>query len=152
LVEAMTTNESFFFRDKVPFDNFTGVMLPKFLATRSPGKAIRIWSAAASTGQEAYSLAILIKENAAKLAGWRFEIVATDLSQEVLNRATAGIYSQFEVQRGLSIQHLMKYFSKVGDGWQISSELRAMVQFRTYNLLAPFVQLGTFDIIFCRNV
>jgi len=152
LIEAMTTNESFFFRDKTPFDSFLAVMLPKFLATRPPGKTIRIWSAAASTGQEAYSLAILIKENGAKLAGWRFEIVGTDLSQEVLDRAAAGIYSQFEVQRGLSIQHLMKHFKKVGDNWQISPELRAMVQFRTHNLLMPFTPLGTFDIIFCRNV
>ncbi len=152
LVEAMTTNESFFFRDKVPFDNFTSVMLPKFLATRSPGRTIRIWCAAASTGQEPYSLAILIKENAAKVAGWRFEIIGTDLSQEVLDRATAGVYSQFEVQRGLSIQHLMRHFTKVGDNWQIHPDLRAMVQFRTHNLLAPFSHLGLFDIIFCRNV
>jgi chemotaxis protein methyltransferase CheR len=152
LVEAMTTNESFFFRDKTPFDNFNAVMLPKFLATRPPGKTIRIWCAAASTGQEPYSLAILIKENGAKVAGWRFEIVGTDLSQEVLDRAATGIYTQFEVQRGLSIQHLMKYFKKVGDNWQIAPELRAMVQFRTHNLLLPFTQLGTFDIIFCRNV
>jgi chemotaxis protein methyltransferase CheR len=152
LVEAMTTNESFFFRDKTPFENFTSVMLPKFLATRAPGKPIRIWCAAASTGQEPYSLAILIKENAAKLAGWRIEIVGTDLSQEVLDRAASGIYTQFEVQRGLSIQHLMKHFAKVGDGWQISADIRAMVQFRQLNLLNPFHHLGAFDIIFCRNV
>ncbi len=152
LVEAMTTNESFFFRDKTPFENFTSVMLPKFLATRTPGKPIRIWCAAASTGQEPYSLAILIRENAAKLAGWRIEIVGTDLSQEVLDRAASGIYTQFEVQRGLSIHHLMKHFAKVGDGWQISPDIRAMVQFRQLNLLNPFHHLGVFDIVFCRNV
>jgi len=152
VVEAMTTNESFFFRDKTPFENFTTVILPKLLATRAPGKTIRIWCAAASTGQEPYSLAILIKENGAKLAGWRFEIIGTDLSQEVLDRAATGIYSQFEVQRGLSIQHLVKHFAKTGDSWQISPNLRAMVQFKPLNLLQPFTHLGMFDVIFCRNV
>jgi len=152
VVEAMTTNETFFFRDKVPFENFRTAILPALLAARREQRSIRIWSAAASTGQEPYSLAMTLKELAGSLAGWRIEIIATDLATSVLQKARYGIYSQFEVQRGLSIQHLMKHFKKVGDNWQISPELRAMVQFRTHNLLMPFTPLGTFDIIFCRNV
>jgi chemotaxis protein methyltransferase CheR len=115
-------------------------------------KAIRIWCAAGSTGQEPYSLAMCLKEMAAALAGWRVEILATDLSQEVLEKSRSGIYSQFEVQRGLPIQLLIKYFSQVGETWQVAPELRAMVQFRQLNLLGDFSHLGVFDVVFCRNV
>ena len=152
VVEAMTTNESFFFRDKIPFDHFREFMLPSLLKARASQHRIRIWCAAASTGQEPYSLAMLLKEMGAPLAGWRTEIIATDLSNEVLEKARAGLYSQFEVQRGLPIQLLMKYFTQSGDTWQISPEIRAMVQFRPLNLLSDFSQLGTFDVVFCRNV
>lgn len=152
VVEAMTTNESFFFRDKIPFDHFREFMLPSLLKARASQHRIRVWCAAASTGQEPYSLAMLLKEMGAPLAGWRTEIVATDLSNEVLEKARAGLYSQFEVQRGLPIQLLMKYFTQSGDTWQISPEIRAMVQFRPLNLLSDFNQLGTFDVVFCRNV
>jgi len=151
VVEAMTTNESFFFRDKVPFDNFCQAIMPALLA-RANQRRIRIWCAAASTGQEPYSLAICLKEMAGKLAGWRVDIVATDLSLEVLEKATAGVYSQFEVQRGLPVQHLIKYFAQKGDTWQVSPEIRAMVQFRPFNLLHDFAALGNFDVVFCRNV
>lgn len=113
---------------------------------------IRIWSAAASSGQEPYSLAMTLKELSDTLAGWRIEIVATDLAGGVLQKAQEGIYSQFEVQRGLPIQFLIKYFTKIGDMWQIAPELRAMVKFRQLNLLAEFSALGAFDLIFCRNV
>ena len=152
VVEAMTTNETFFFRDKVPFDHFRETIMPELLKARSGRKAIRIWCAAGSTGQEPYSLAMCLKEMAAALAGWRVEILATDLSQEVLEKSRAGIYSQFEVQRGLPIQLLVKYFTQIGELWQINSELRAMVQHKQLNLLQDFSHLGKFDVIFCRNV
>ncbi|NJL50897.1 MAG: protein-glutamate O-methyltransferase CheR [Blastochloris sp.] len=152
VTEAMTTNESFFFRDKVPFDHFRDTMLPKMMAARAKERRLRIWCAAASTGQEPYSLAMVLKEMADKLAGWRVEIIGTDLSIEVLDKAKAGLYSQFEVQRGLPIQLLVKYFDQSGDVWQIKPEIRGMVQYRTLNLLADFSSLGTFDIVFCRNV
>jgi chemotaxis protein methyltransferase CheR len=152
VVEAMTTNETFFFRDKVPFEHFRDSIMPEMLRARGSRKAIRIWCAAGSTGQEPYSLAMCLKEMGAALAGWRVEILATDLSQEVLEKSKAGIYSQFEVQRGLPIQLLVKYFKQTGEFWQINADIRAMVQHRQLNLLHDFSQLGTFDVIFCRNV
>jgi chemotaxis protein methyltransferase CheR len=152
VVEAMTTNETFFFRDKVPFDHFRDSIMPEILQARAGRKSIRIWCAAGSTGQEPYSLAMSLKEMGGALSGWRVEIIATDLSQEVLEKSKAGIYSQFEVQRGLPIQLLVKYFKQTGEFWQINADLRAMVQHRQLNLLHDFSQLGTFDVIFCRNV
>jgi len=152
VTEAMTINESLFFRDKTPFENFTQLMLPALVASRAPMRKLRIWCAAASTGQEPYSLAITIKENSSKIVGWDIEIIGTDLSSDVLEKAKAGLYSQFEVQRGLPIQFLVKYFNQVGSMWQIDSSIRAMIDYRKFNLLESFEGLGTFDIIFCRNV
>jgi chemotaxis protein methyltransferase CheR len=152
VVEAMTTNETFFFRDKVPFDHFRDAIMKEILQERAGRKSVRIWSAAGSTGQEPYSLAMCLKEMGAALAGWRVEILATDLSQEVLEKSKAGIYSQFEVQRGLPIQMLVKYFKQNGELWQINPDIRGMVQHRQLNLLQDFSQLGKFDVIFCRNV
>jgi chemotaxis protein methyltransferase CheR len=152
VVEAMTTNESFFYRDKIPFDHFREGILPAIIRARAGQRKIRIWCAAASTGQEPYSLAMIIKEMSAQLAGWRIDIIGTDLSVEVLEKAKAGVYSQFEVQRGLPIQMLVKYFVQNGETWQIASEIRAAVQYRTLNLLHDFTALGPFDVIFCRNV
>lgn len=152
IVEAMTTNESFFFRDIKPFEQFTGFVLPALLKARADKKQIRIWSAACSSGQEPYTLAMLLAEQQAKLAGWRVEIIATDLSTEILEKAEAGQYSQFEVQRGLPIQYLVKYFKQQGDRWQIDAGLRGRVRFRTFNLLEDPSSLGAFDVIFCRNV
>jgi chemotaxis protein methyltransferase CheR len=152
VVEAMTTNETFFFRDKIPFDHFRDCIMPEILQARASRKSLRIWCAAGSTGQEPYSLAMCLKEMSAALTGWRVEILATDLSQEVLEKSKSGIYSQFEVQRGLPIQMLVKYFKQTGDLWQINADLRAMVQHRQLNLLHDFSQLGVFDVIFCRNV
>jgi chemotaxis protein methyltransferase CheR len=152
VVEAMTTNETFFFRDKVPFDHFRGSIMPEILQARASRRSVRIWCAAGSTGQEPYSLAMSLKEMGAALAGWRIEILATDLSLEVLEKSRAGLYSQFEVQRGLPIQMLVKYFKQTGEFWQINPDIRAMVQHRQLNLLHDFSQLGVFDIIFCRNV
>ena len=152
VVEAMTTNETFFFRDKVPFDHFREAVMPELLKARAHRKSVRIWCAAGSTGQEPYSLAMCLKEMGPALSGWRIEILATDLSQEVLEKSKAGLYSQFEVQRGLPIQFLVKYFKQAGELWQINSDVRGMVQHRQLNLLHDFAQLGTFDVIFCRNV
>ncbi len=152
ITEAMTTNESFFFRDKKPFDQFQDLVLPYMLDHRSQAKTLRIWCAACSSGQEPYSLAMLLKEQSAKLAGWKIEILATDLSQEILDKARAGEYSQFEVQRGLPIQLLVKYFKQDGERWQISDEIRQMVTLKTHNLLASPAAFGRFDVVYCRNV
>ena len=152
VVDAMTTNESFFFRDTKPFDQFRDVVLPKLLEARASSRRIRVWSAACSNGQEPYSLAMIIKEAGAKLAGWTVEIMATDLSREVLDRAKAGVYTQFEVQRGLPITLLVKYFKQDGDRWQIDDGIRAMVSFKEFNLLTSCQAFGKFDVIFCRNV
>jgi len=152
VAEAMTTNESFFFRDKLPFDHFRDAILPALLAARPTHRRIRIWCAACSTGQEPYSLAMSLKEMSDKLAGRTVEIVATEFSTQVLEKAKAGIFSQFEVQRGLPIQLLIKYFDQVGDTWQINPDVRAMIQFRQFNLLHDFSHLGPFDLVFCRNV
>ncbi len=151
VVEAMTTNETSFFRDSKPFDQFRDIIIPHLIKTR-PTKRVRIWCAASSTGQEPYSLAMLIKENAAKLPGWQFEIVATDIDTNVLESAKRGEYSQFEVQRGLPIQMLMKYFEQKGDRWCLKSDIKSMVQYKYFNLLESIHTLGRFDIIFCRNV
>jgi chemotaxis protein methyltransferase CheR len=152
VVEAMTTNETFFFRDKVPFDHFKGTIMPEMLHARASRRSLRIWCAASSTGQEPYSIAMCLKELGAALTGWRVEIIATDLSQGVLEKSRAGLFSQFEVQRGLPIQLLVKHFTQTGELWQLNADVRAMVQFRQLNLLQDFSHLGVFDIIFCRNV
>ncbi len=152
VVDAMTTNETFFFRDKWPFETFRNDILPKVIKAKGNNKTIRIWSAAASTGQEAYSLAMTILENQSELAGCRFEIVGTDISTESLNRAKEGRYTQFEVQRGLPIPMLVKYFSKSDDFWFINQDVKSMVSFRPLNLLDDFQGMGRFDIVFCRNV
>jgi chemotaxis protein methyltransferase CheR len=133
VVEAMTTNETFFFRDKTPFELFEKVLLPRYMPARAATRRLRIWCAAASTGQEPYSLAMILTEMAAKLAGWRIEIVGTDISTEVLEKAKAGLYSQFEVQRGLPINLVLKYFTQVGDQWQIAPAIRAMVDYKPLN-------------------
>jgi chemotaxis protein methyltransferase CheR len=152
VIEAMTTNETFFFRDKIPFDHLKEAVLPALVQARATRRSLRIWCAASSTGQEPYSIAMCLKEADHLFAGWRIEIVATDLSQEVLEKSKAGVYSQFEVQRGLPIQMLVKYFTQNGEIWQLKSEIRSMVQHRQLNLLQDFSHLGMFDVIFCRNV
>ncbi len=152
VVQAMTTNETFFFRDKIPFDHLRDPILPTLAQSRAARRSIRIWSAACSTGQEPYSIAMCLREFGPMLSGWRSEIVATDLSQDVLEKARAGLYTQFEVQRGLPIQLLVKHFSQTGELWQLNADIRSMVQHRQLNLLQDFSHLGKFDVIFCRNV
>jgi chemotaxis protein methyltransferase CheR len=152
VVEAMMTHESFFFRDKLPFEHFRQTIMPSLIAARSNMRTIRIWCAAASTGQEPYSLAMCLREMEQKIAGWRIELLATDLGNDVLEKARQGLYSQFEVQRGLPIQLLLKHFTQVGELWQIAPDIRSIVKYQQLNLLADFAKLGRFDLILCRNV
>ncbi|KZB73185.1 protein-glutamate O-methyltransferase CheR [Thalassospira profundimaris] len=152
VVDAMTTNESFFFRDTKPFDQFRHVVLPHMIKARASKKHLRIWCAAASSGQEPYSLAMILDEFKSQLVGWRIDIVGTDISREILTKARAGLYSQFEVQRGLPIGLLVKYFQKKEDQWQISADIRSKVQYKEFNLLEDFRPLGQFDVVYCRNV
>lgn len=152
VVEAMATNESFFLRDKIPFEHFRDTIMPALLAARLRERKIRIWCAACSTGQEPYSLAMLLDAMDAELQGWNVEILATDFSRTVLERAQSGSYTHFEVQRGLPIQLLLKHFSKEGERWKVAENIRAMVQFQPLNLLHAFNHLGRFDVVFCRNV
>ena len=147
VTEALTTNESSFFRDGKPFDHLRR-LLPKLLAARPPGHRLRIWSAACSTGQEAYSVAMILTEMGIRGA----EILGTDLSAEVVGRAREGVYTQFEVQRGLPVQMLVKHFCQDGARWQVVPALREMARFEERNLLGDHRALGRFDIVFCRNV
>jgi chemotaxis protein methyltransferase CheR len=151
VVDAMTTNETFFFRDKTPFDIFETIVLPDLVA-RKRGGTIRIWCAAASTGQEPYSLAMIADAMAPRLGGCKLEILGTDISERCLEKAKAGTFTQFEVQRGLPVQMLVKHFKKDGEIWRIDDRLKANIRFRPMNLLDDFRGLGRFDAIFCRNV
>ena len=152
VVEAMTTNESLFFRDTKPFEHFRTRVLPRLTEARPTGEPLRLWSAAASTGQEAYSLAMILADNHAVLGQRKVEILGTDIARAPLARAREGLYSQFEVQRGLPVQMLMKHFRKEAGGWRLSGALRAAVEFREWNLIGDLRPLGTFDVVFCRNV
>ncbi len=152
VVEAMTTNETLFFRDAKPFDALRLRVLPRLHAARPPGTRLRIWSAAAATGQEAYSLAMVLAELAPALGDRRVEIMGTDIAREALKRAREGRYSQFEIQRGLPMQMLAKYFVQEDQAWRVKPELRARVEFREWNLLADLRALGQFDVVLCRNV
>lgn len=152
VVQAMTINETYFFRDKLPFDALRDGIIPRIIKAKGNDKTLRIWCAASSTGQEPYSIAMTLAEMKAKLAGWRIEIIGTDLAQHAIEKARAGTYSQFEVQRGLPTPFLLRYFTQSGDVWQISDAIRQQVSFRNFNLLSDFAPLGKFDVVFCRNV
>lgn len=152
VTEAMTTNESFFFRDKTPFEHLENYILPALKEARKDRKAISFWCAAASTGQEPYSISMILKEFGPQLPNWTFKILGTDLSNEVLEKAKTGVYSQFEVQRGLPINLLVKWFKQTGEAWTIDSAIRAMVRYQNFNLLDSFAPLGKFDVVFMRNV
>ncbi len=151
IVDAMTTNETFFFRDKTPFEHLEKVVFPALTENRTNSR-IRILCAACSTGQEPYSIAMMLDQNPGLARGAQVDIVATDISDRVLEKAKAGLYSQFEVQRGLPIKMLMKYFKQQGDMWKITDDLRTRVAFRKLNLLDPLTGLGNFDVVLCRNV
>ncbi len=152
IIEAMMTSETYFFRDKTPFSSLDEDFLPKFRKQNVADKKLRIWCAACSTGQEPYSLAMMFKEKAAEWHGWSIEILATDISELPLARARAGVYTQFEIQRGLPINLLMKYFTQVEENWQISPEIISTIKFKKFNLLDSMSSLGCFDVIMCRNV
>jgi chemotaxis protein methyltransferase CheR len=152
VVDAMMTNETFFFRDRAPFDNFRKFILPELIEARRNIRRIRIWCCACSSGQEPYSLAMILDEEVQKLAGWHVDILATDLSRSVLATAREGLYSQFEVQRGLPITQLLRYFRQEGDRWRVNEHLRSRVRFEELNLLSQLHDIGRFDVIFCRNV
>ena len=151
--DAMTTGETLFFRDGTPFKVFKEQLLPEAVThARAAGRPVRIWNAACSTGQEAYSVAMMVEEASASLGTTRVEIVATDYSTPTLARARAGLFNQFEVQRGLPVQLLVKHFTKTDKGFQISEALRRRITFQEHNLLSSMAGHGQFDIIFIRNV
>ena len=150
IVEALTTNETSWFRDVGPFAALTSVVLPD-LASRRPGRSLRIWSAACSSGQEPYSIAMTCTDSP-DLFGFRTEILGTDLSEEMVLRAKQGRYSQLEINRGLPATAMARHLSRVGTDWQISGDLLAMVRLQTLNLMRPFPGIGRFDIVFVRNV
>lgn len=152
VTEAMTVNETFFFRDRMPFDGFRNAILPELISARARTRKIRLWSAACSTGQEPYSLAMILDEEARRLMGWSVDIVASDIAESVLKRAREGVYTHFEAQRGVPMSHLVRYFTKRKEHWSINQNIKARVDFRQQNLIADFSALGTFDVIFCRNV
>jgi chemotaxis protein methyltransferase CheR len=152
VVDAMTTNETSFFRDSHPFDTLRKSIIPGLIERRVQARTLRIWSAACSTGQEPYSLAMILKDHFPILGNWKVEIIATDISPTVLERARQGIYSTFEIQRGMPIQMLIRHFDQLGDQWQIKRDLRQSITFRSANLLDELSSLGAFDIVLCRNV
>ena len=152
VMEAMTTNESSFFRDKRPFEEFKLSIMPDLIAERKLTKKLRIWCAACSNGQEPYSIVMALRESFPELIDWNIQIVGTDLCTKALNRAEEGVYSQFEVQRGLPVQLLMKYFEQCEEGWKINPDSGVTFQWKHLNLLEDFQHLGMFDVVFCRNV
>jgi chemotaxis protein methyltransferase CheR len=153
VVQAMTTNETSFFRDVRPFEVLKTLVLPELIAQRSAQRALNFWSAACSTGQEPYSVALVMREALPTLLPtWNFRFIASDISTEVLARAIQGRYSQLEVNRGLPASLLVKYFQKEGNEWQIKADVRRMVEFREINLTEPWSILPTMDIVFMRNV
>src|SRR5690242_14228155 len=152
VVEALLNNETYFFRDRAPFDLLQRHALPELAKARHASKRLRIWSAGCSTGQETYSLAMLFAEEPQKWAGWTIDILGTDVSTSCVDRARHGIYSQFEVQRGLGINQMIKWFEECADGWRAVEALRRPVRFQVHNLLEPPPHPAAFDIVLCRNV
>jgi chemotaxis protein methyltransferase CheR len=152
VVEAMTTNETSWFRDNHPFQALESVILPELLCRRANVRRLTIWSAAAASGQEAYSIAMVLQERLAADPTWNLRVLATDLSEEMVRRTRAGRYSQLEVNRGLPAARLVRHFTRVGTEWQVNEALRRMVDARQLNLAAPFPPLSPVDVLFLRNV
>ena len=150
VVEALTTNETFFFRDFAPFQAFSETVLPELRQRNTSTQRIRIWSAAASSGQEAYSLAMLLSD--AEFTGWDVRVIGTDIAQGVLTKAQRGRYTQLEVNRGLPVSHLVRHFTQIGHEWQVNEDVRQLVEFRHFDLRESAQALDRFDVIFCRNV
>jgi len=152
VVEALLNNETYFFRDRAPFDLLARYALPELLQRRAKNRRVRIWSAGCSTGQEVYSLAMLFAEDAEKWRGWTIDILGSDVSTQCIDRARVGTYTQFEVQRGLGINQMIKWFEETADGWRAAEALRRPLRFQVHNLLEPPPHPGDFDIVLCRNV
>jgi chemotaxis protein methyltransferase CheR len=150
VAEALASSETSFFRDRAPFDHFRNSILPALGAQRD--RPIKVWSAGCSTGQEPYSLAMIVDDERSKLQGARIELFGSDLSERALEKAQSGVYTQFEVQRGLPIRFLVRHFEKADEMWALSPRIRQMVRWRRINVLADLRALGQFDVIFCRNV
>lgn len=152
VLDAMTNNETWFFRDVYPFEALKTRLLPQIISRAEAARTLSIWSAACSSGQEIYSVAMLIRENFPSLLNWKLSLLGTDLSEAILQRAEAGVYSQLEVNRGLPAILLAKYFRQSNRDWQLTSHVRDMARFRYLNLSSPFPPLGPFDVVFLRNV
>ena len=158
IINAITTNETLFFRDHSPFEMLRHKIIPDLIDKKIAGGngssqiPIRIWSAACSTGQELYSIAMVLKETLGNLQKYNIQLLGTDISDEAITRASYGHYKQFEIERGLPEDKLNKYFERNGSGWKIKDEIRAMALFKRFNLMEPLNRLGTFDVVFCRNV
>jgi len=152
VVEALLNNETYFFRDRAPFDLLSRYALPELLQKRAKNRRVRIWSAGCSTGQEVYSLAMLFAEDAEKWRGWTIDILGSDVSTQCVDRARIGTYSQFEVQRGLGINQMIQWFEETDDGWRAAEALRRPLRFQVHNILEPPPHPGDFDIVLCRNV
>lgn len=151
IIDALTTNETSFFRDIKPFDTLEKVTLPEFIQKNRGKKSIRIWSAACSSGQEAYSIRMVV-DKFPELSSWKIDIVGTDISREIVAKANAAKYTQFEIQRGLATKDLIKYFQKEGNEWRAKPQLKKDVIFKVENIFRPSHFLGKFDIVFCRNL
>jgi chemotaxis protein methyltransferase CheR len=152
VLDAMMNNETWFFRDHLPFEVLRKVIIPELMADRTAMRRLNFWSAASSSGQEAYSIAMMITEEFGGLPGWSISILGTDLSTAILERARAGRYSQLEINRGLPAKYLAKYFTREGQDWVLSPEIRNRVEFRPLNLCGPWSNLPRFDVVFFRNV
>jgi chemotaxis protein methyltransferase CheR len=152
VVEALLNNETYFFRDRAPFDVLQRHALPQLAQRRDKSKRLRIWSAGCSTGQEVYSLSMLFAEDPEKWRGWTIDILGTDVSSSCIDRARTGAYTQFEVQRGLGISQMIKWLEESADGWRAVEPLRKPLRFQVHNLLEPAPHPGDFDIVLCRNV
>ena len=152
VIEAMPTNDSAFFRDRKTFEEFRDIVLPELLIRRAADKRLRIWCAACAAGQEPYTIAMILDDHSLLAQGWTIDLIASDLNSQMIARAEEGLYSQFEVQRGLPIRRLVRNFTQEGSNWRISENLRRMVAFRTFNLLDSFGWLMEMDVVFCRNV
>lgn len=152
VVEALLNNETYFFRDRVPFDLLRSAALPELARRRAGSRTLRIWSAGCSAGQEVYSLAMLFAEDPSRWAGWTIDILGTDVSEGMVERARAGTYSQFEVQRGLGIQQMIRWFDEGPNGWRVAEALRKSVRFQVQNVLETPPHPGQFDLVLCRNV
>jgi chemotaxis protein methyltransferase CheR len=152
VVEALLNNETYFFRDKPTFDQLPNEILPELARRRAGIRRLSIWSAGCSTGQEVYSLAMMFAEQPDRWQGWTIDILGTDVSHRAINAARSGLYSQFEVQRGLGINQMLRHFEETAHGWQMSAAARRMVRFRQHNILGPHPGRAPFDLVLCRNV